>query len=101
MGIELVTQTLERLTKLEIIEYLAIEDHLDCLVFVMDGLIAPFEIDDTQSGMRQPNTLILVVAIAIRASMIHHLDHLSEFSDTGRCPATIEIDNTCYAAHED
>jgi len=98
-GVEAVTQRLELLTQLDIVEDLSIEDYLDGAILVVDGLITPLQVDDAQPRMGQTSMLIVIVAVAVGAPVVQTGDHgLQLFSRRRRQGPKIEY--SCYSTHE-
>jgi hypothetical protein len=65
LGVELMALRLQFPAQFRIVENFAIVDDPHRAIFVVDGLISPAEVDDTQSSMGQPRFLIHVDAKGI------------------------------------
>jgi hypothetical protein len=79
VGIEAMSQFLQLGGEFHIVEYLAIEDHLHRLILIVDRLIAPCQIDDTEAGVGQSDSVMTVVAITVGTAVMDGMNHPLEF----------------------
>ena len=98
IGGEAVPDGLQGRPQLDIVEDLAIEDDPQGAVFIRDGLVAPFQIDDAQSGASQANLPVQVEAETVGAAVAHHGEHPAQAGFQRRL-LPLQVINTCNAAH--
>jgi hypothetical protein len=85
-------------TQLYVVEDLAVEHHVHVARGVVSRLIAAADVDDAQTRVRQAATIVLVVAVAVRATMMQSRDHRLQLVAL-RPPIAGEIKDSRYAAH--
>jgi len=77
--VEAVSTALEFRAQLDIVEDLAVENDPDRAVFIVDRLVAAFEIDDAEPSVREAHLPILVEPKSVGPTVMQALDHLPEF----------------------
>jgi hypothetical protein len=82
-GAENMSDALQVGAQLELIEYLAVEDGPDGLVFVTDRLIASGQIDDGEARVRQAHGAALMEAEAIGPAVTQRADHALQLRPAG------------------
>ncbi len=83
---------------LEVVDLSVVGDD-DAVVFVVERLLAAFEIDDRQSTMTQTDTGLDMKAVAIGATVFERRVHAREQIRIDRTPC-LQIDNAGNATHE-
>ena len=82
----------------EVVDLSVIGDD-NAVVFVVERLLATFEIDDRQSAMTQTDTGLDMKAVAIGATVFERRVHSREQIRINRTPF-LQIDNAGNATHE-
>ena len=77
-GVEHVAGGLEFRAQLDVVEDLAVEYRPHIAVRVVDRLISGGQIDDRQSGMREPHARLCMEAITVRPTVREGVDHAGQ-----------------------
>ena len=98
MGREAMSPALELGALLDIIEQLAIVNHVDAAVFVADRLPAVGQADDAQPARSHPQAGQLQEPVLIRSTVDHGVGHCLQHPCRHR-PLTVQIHDSCDSAH--
>jgi len=99
LGVEAVSQLLETISQLDIVEDLSVENNPDTLCFVMHRLLTGLKIDNGKTNMSEANVLVVEKAGIIRTSMNQRSQHGFD-SVSGRWALRAKIENPCYPTHD-
>lgn len=75
LRVEAVSFGHEAVAQLDVVEYLAIENHPDGAIFVVDRLVAALHVDDAQARMAEAHGAIQMEPRAVRTAMAKHCNH--------------------------
>ncbi len=98
LGPEPVSPAFEPAAQLLVVVDLAVEDDLDRAVFVADRLVAPFQVDDRQPPMRQPDPWLGPEPLGVRAAMGDRIAHGLQQAGIDRSGA-VGVDDACNTTH--
>jgi hypothetical protein len=98
VGVEAVAPAFKLGTQPREVVNLAVEDHPDALVFVMDGLVTASQVDDAQPSHAETDAVLRVNAFVVRTAVYDGLAHTMDslrVSDEAR----LGTYNACDSAH--